>query len=148
MNFFEMEVAERDRQTLVHEHFEYELDDDVAADVAAAGDRFTLGIRPEDVEAVSSDARNAVPAEVEVTEPLGDVTYVYLNIGDQQYTATLEGDIVLEAGRTIHVTFPQEKIHLFDGDTGEAVRNRTPPEVDDFGSLTGVETGTGAEVAE
>jgi len=148
MNFFELELDATGSPTLVNETFEYELDDDVYADVEGAGDRFTLGIRPEDVEAVPADTRNAIPAEVEVTEPLGDVTYVYLNVGGQQYTATLEGDIVLEAGRTIHVTFPQENIHLFDGDTGEAVRNRTPPEVDDFGTLTGVETDTGAEVAE
>jgi hypothetical protein len=44
------------------------------------------------------------------------------------------------------VTFPQEKIHLFDGDNGATVRNRTPPEVDDFGSLTGAGTETGAEI--
>jgi len=147
MNFFEMEVAERDRQTLVHEHFEYELDDDVAADVAAAGDRFTLGIRPEDVEAVSSDARNAVPAEVEVTEPLGDVTYVYLNIGDQQYTATLEGDIA--GGRPDH---PRD-VPAGEDPPLRRRHGRSRQEPDAAGgrrlrSLTGVETGTGAEVAE
>jgi multiple sugar transport system ATP-binding protein len=145
MNFFETELDATDT-TLVNESFEYELDDDVYADIEDAGDRFTLGVRPEDVEAVTSDTRNAIPAEVKVTEPLGDVTYVYLDIGGEQYTATLEGDIVLEAGRTIHVTFPQEKIHLFDGDNGATVRNRTPPEVDDFGSLTGAGTETGAEI--
>jgi len=146
MNFLEMELQRSGQPTLVNDTFEYELDDDVYADVEEYGDRYTLGIRPEDVEMVSSDARNAVPAEVEVTEPLGDVTYVYIQIGGQQYTATLNGDVVLESGRTIHVEFPQDRIHLFDGKTGEARRNRTPPDIDDVDSLVGVDAGTGADI--
>jgi len=146
MNFLEMELQRSGQPMLVNDTFEYELDDDVYADVEEYGDRYTLGIRPEDVEMVPSDARNAVPAEVEVTEPLGDVTYVYIQIGGQQYTATLNGDVALESGRTIHVEFPQDRIHLFDGQTGEARRNRTPPDIDDVDSLVGVDAGTGADI--
>jgi multiple sugar transport system ATP-binding protein len=146
MNFLEMQLERSGQPKLVNDVFEYELDDDVYADVEEYGDRYTLGIRPEDVEMVESDARNAVPAEVEVTEPLGDVTYVYIQIGGEQYTATLNGDVVLESGRTIHVEFPQDRIHLFDGATGEARRNRTPPDIDDVESLVGVDAGTGADI--
>jgi len=146
MNFLEMQLERSGQPTLVNDAFEYELDDDLYADVEEYGDRYTLGIRPEDVEMASSDAHNAVPAEVEVTEPLGDVTYVYIQIGGEQYTATLNGDVVLESGRTIHVEFPQDRIHLFDGKTGEARRNRTPPDIDDVESLVGVDAGTGADI--
>jgi len=68
MNFLEMKLERSGQPTLVNDTFEYELDDDVYADIEEYGDRYTLGIRPEDVEMVESDARNAVPAEVEVTE--------------------------------------------------------------------------------
>jgi multiple sugar transport system ATP-binding protein len=146
MNFFEMELEASGESTLVNDSFDYELDEGIYEDIREYGERYTLGIRPEDIEMVTGDARNAVPAEVEVTEPLGDVTYVYMNIGDSQYTATLNGDIVLEPGRTIHVGFPQDRIHLFDGQTGEARRNRTPPDIDDIESLVGVDAGTGADI--
>jgi multiple sugar transport system ATP-binding protein len=146
MNFFETTLNEAGTPTLVHDRFEYELDEGTYADIEGDGDRFTLGIRPEDVETVPADARNAVPAEVEVTEPLGDVTYVYLEIGDQQYTATLAGDIVLESGRSIHVRFPQDRIHLFDERTGEACRNRSPPDINDVDALVGIDAGAGADI--
>jgi len=142
MNFFRTDLDESGALSLVHEGFEYELGEEVCADVEGRGSSFTLGVRPEDVQAVHADAHNAVEAEVEVTEPLGDVTYVYLDVGGDQYTATLEGDIVLDPGRTISVQFPQDRVHVFDGETGEALRNRAPPEPDEIESIVG---GSGAD---
>jgi len=147
MNFFDVELdATGATPTLVHDEFEYELDDDVYADVEGSGSRFTLGIRPEDVKAVPSDTHNAISPTVDVTEPLGDVSYVYLDIGGQQYTATLEGDIVIESGRRISVQFPQDRIHIFDAETGEALRNRAPPDSDDVEALVGLDDVSGVEI--
>ena len=147
MNFFETELdAGGETPTLVNEAFEYELDDDVYADVEGKGDRFTLGIRPEDIEAAPEGARNAVEATVDVTEPLGDVTYVYLDVGGEQYTATLEGDIVLDPGRRLTVRFPRDRIHLFDGATGETLHSRAPPDTDDLDARLGLGAAGGAEV--
>ena len=126
MNFFDVELDEGgETPTLVHDGFEYELDDDVYASLSGDGTALTLGIRPEDIETVPADAHNAVPATVEVTEPLGDVTYVYIDVAGEQYTATLEGDFVLDPGQELTVSFPRDRVHLFDGDTGVALHNRT-----------------------
>jgi len=147
MNFFDVELdATGGTPTLGHDEFEYELDDDVYADIEGAGSRFTLGIRPEDVTAVPAGTHNAISPTVEVTEPLGDVSYVYLDIGGQQYTATLEGDIVIDSGRTISVQFPQDRIHIFDAETGEALRNRAPPDSDDVEALVGLDDVSGVEI--
>ncbi|MBV0925404.1 ABC transporter ATP-binding protein [Halomicroarcula limicola] len=147
MNFFDVELdTSGATPTLVHDAFEYELDDDVYADVEGHGPRLTLGIRPEDVKAVPEGTHNAISPTVKVTEPLGDVSYVYLDIGGEQYTATLEGDIVIESGRTLTVQFPQDRIHLFDGETGEALRNRAPPDSDDVAALAGLDDVNGVEI--
>jgi multiple sugar transport system ATP-binding protein len=147
MNFFEVELDESgERPALVADAFRYELDDDVFADVEGRGTRLTLGIRPEDIEAVPRGAENSISPTVEVTEPLGDVTYVYLTIGGEQYTATLEGDVVIEPGRELTVRFPQDRIHVFDGETGEALRNRAPPESGEVEALVGLDGAGGVEV--
>ncbi|GGN91167.1 MULTISPECIES: ABC transporter ATP-binding protein [Haloarcula] len=147
MNFFDVELdTSGPTPTLVHDAFEYELDDDVYADIEGHGSRFTLGIRPEDVKAVSEGTHNALSPTVQVTEPLGDVSYVYLDIAGEQYTATLEGDIVIESGRTLTVQFPQDRIHVFDGKTGEALRNRDPPDSDDVEALVGLDDVSGVEI--
>ncbi|EMA07946.1 ABC transporter ATP-binding protein [Haloferax sp. Atlit-12N] len=147
MNFFDVELdTSGETPTLVHDAFSYELDDDVYADIESSGQQFTLGIRPEDIKAVPAGTHNALSPEVEVTEPLGDVTYVYLQIGGKQYTATLEGDIVIEPGRQLTVQFPQDRIHLFDGKTGETLRNREPPESSDIDALVGLDNVGSVEV--
>ena len=147
MNFFEVELdTSGATPTLIHSAFEYELDDDVYADIEGEGERFTLGIRPEDVTAAPGGTRNAISPTVNVTEPLGDVSYVYLDIGGEQYTATLEGDIVIDSGRTLTVTFPQDRIHIFDGETGTALRNRAPPDSEEIEALAGLDDVTGVSV--
>ena len=147
MNFFEVELdTTGETPQLVHEGFTYELDEGVYADIEGEGEQFTLGIRPEDIEVATADERNAVSTTVEVTEPLGEVTYVYLEIGEKQYTATLEGDFVIDPGRTLTIRFPDDRIHVFDGRTGEALRNRETPEDDKAESLVGLQETDSGEV--
>ncbi|WP_136689486.1 ABC transporter ATP-binding protein [Halorhabdus amylolytica] len=131
MNFFEIELNTQGEPTFVHDGFEMKIDEDVLTDVEGH-ESLTLGIRPEDIEVVKADARNAITKQVQVAEPLGEVTYVHLEIGQQQCTATLQGDLVFDAGQTLSIRFPQDRIHVFDGQTGNALRNREPPARDDI----------------
>ncbi|WP_181685156.1 ABC transporter ATP-binding protein [Halorhabdus salina] len=148
MNFFDVELdTSGDGPTLVHEGFKYDLQEEVYADIKGHGERFTLGIRPEDIKLATADEHNAVTTTVEVTEPLGEVTYVYLEIADQQYTATLEGDMVIETGRTLTIRFPKDRIHVFDAETGEALRNRSRPDDEDIESLTGLQSADSAQAS-
>ena len=146
MNFLDVELDESGSvPLLLHEGFEYELDEDLHADIAGAGPELTLGIRPEDIEVVEAGERNAVPTTVDVTEPLGDMTYLYLDIGDRQYTATVDGDFVFTSGQRVSIRFPGDRIHLFDRHSGEAIHNRAPPE---GGNLAGAGFGAGGPGAE
>jgi multiple sugar transport system ATP-binding protein len=107
-------------------------------------DPVTLGIRPEDVYD-AADARTLtrpsepVAATVDVLEPVGNETFVYLlpdpdlaatsgpdkvddigSHGDQLLMRT-ESHVDFEEGSRIEVVFDRTTVHLFDGRTGDAV---------------------------
>ncbi|RBI61844.1 sugar ABC transporter ATP-binding protein [halophilic archaeon] len=134
MNFFEMG---RDGDALVGEEFAYPLSAETAEAVADA-DRVTLGVRPEDVELVSdADGDHDFATVVDVVEPMGNENNVYLAFEGSEtdgegveedrrtFVATVDGMRAVEADQPVVARIPEEAIHLFDADTGEALRNRT-----------------------
>ncbi|WP_129113969.1 ABC transporter ATP-binding protein [Halegenticoccus tardaugens] len=122
MNFLAMRWT---GQTLEHTTFEYHLSEQTMQQVRDMGvEQVTLGIRPEDIQPEANDP-NAITITVNVTEPLGDMTYVYFDIGDTACTASVPGDLSISEGDRLSVTFPQDRIHIFDGNTGKVITNRT-----------------------
>ena len=120
MNFLSV-VAES--VTLEHDEFSYQISATTSDELETASQDLTLGIRPEHIQIADSDAENAIQTTIEVVEPMGEVTYAYFEIDDQTYTASIDGEIRIAAGEDVHVVFPEEKIHIFDGRTGAAVKN-------------------------
>jgi len=121
MNFLEVTVGDG---RLEHEAFAYEVPPLIDSSLPPTNERVTIGIRPEDIELADSGTENVVRATVNVVEPMGEVSYVYLNIGGETYTASVSGDLIFDPGEKLSVVFPPERIHLFDADTGEAIKNR------------------------
>jgi len=133
MNFFE---TTRDGSRLVHDAFEYPLPDAVAEDVPA-GERITLGIRPEDVAVTDvAEDDHSFPAEVTVVEPMGNENNVHLRFtaavddGDD-FVAVVDGTQTHRHGEQVAARIPPEKVHLFDA-AGNALKNRQE-EVTDAG---------------
>ncbi|WP_254547127.1 ABC transporter ATP-binding protein [Halomarina pelagica] len=130
MNFLEVEY---DDGTLKHDAFTYHLSAETADAIEDASAGLTLGVRPEHIELVDEGARDAIRTTVEVVEPMGEQSYVYIDIGGETYTVSVAGDVRVSAGDTVHVGFPEEKIQLFDAATGAALKNSetsdavTPP---------------------
>ena len=108
---------------LEHDQFRYRLGQETRDFVADANTELTLGIRPEHIEIVDPDTPNAIPVDVNVVEPMGELSYVYITIGDQTYTMSVDGERRVEASDHLHVVFPERKIHLFDAETGAALKN-------------------------
>ena len=124
MNF--LHVTARDG-VLEHDHFSYEIPELVERDVEPGQD-LVLGIRPEDIELASDGDDNSIPTTVSVVEPMGELSYVYIDIGDQTYTASVSGELVFDPGKPLDVLFPPERVHLFDPETGDAIKNRVVSE--------------------
>ncbi|WP_327051772.1 ABC transporter ATP-binding protein [Halomicrococcus gelatinilyticus] len=127
MNFFEMR---RDGDLLAGDDFEYRLSAE-SADALGDADRVTLGVRPEDVELVgSADGDHDFRTTVDVVEPMGNENNVYLTFGDaadeeaRTFVATVGGMQAVDAGESVVARIPEDAIHLFDAETGEALKNR------------------------
>ncbi|WP_049996579.1 ABC transporter ATP-binding protein [Halococcus sediminicola] len=133
MNFFEMEV---ENGRLVGENFEYSLSEEIRADLGDAID-VTLGVRPEDIELVDAvEDEHDFRTVVDVVEPVGSDNNVYLAFeGDESaaeldmdesrtFVATIGGLRRIEAGQPVIARLPEDAIHLFDAETGEALHNR------------------------
>jgi multiple sugar transport system ATP-binding protein len=83
-----------------------------------------LGIRPEDVHRVMPDNHFApgicAEARVEIAEPMGAETHLYLHTGATGFVARVKSGDRFEANQAIKVAFDMARVHLFDAKT-EAV---------------------------
>ena len=102
----------------------------VAAKIKAAGcegKEVVLGIRPEDLhdeEAfLATSSESIVNAHVEVTEQMGSETFLYLKIGETNYTARVNPRTTAVPQTDIKIAFDLNKIHLFDKETEAVILN-------------------------
>jgi ABC-type sugar transport system ATPase subunit len=89
----------------------------VDAAQATAGDKVTLGVRPEHLGL--EGAGDAISARVTFVETLGHATYAYLSAGETPVTVLLPGDVRPATGATLGLRVPAVQAHLFNA-TGEA----------------------------
>jgi multiple sugar transport system ATP-binding protein len=89
------------------------------------GKDLTLGIRPEDCDAIFDDnapSAASFQAVVELVEPMGAETYLYITSG--QHSMISRSHAALDqsyVGRRLRFGVNCEKIHLFDTATGERI---------------------------
>lgn len=79
------------------------------------GAEIVYGIRPENI----SIAEDGTDAEIVVVEPTGAETLIVAAIGSDQLVLALRERVVPRAGDIISVKPDIDKLHLFDGATGE-----------------------------
>ena len=106
---------------------EYPATDRLAAAAAdAGGGRVTLGFRPE-APAVAADAGDGAPGfsgRVDVVDPVGERSFVYVTLSaGPQVTVATPGGIPVGEGDRVRVSLPQDGVHLFDGEGGEALHH-------------------------
>ncbi|MFC6961107.1 ABC transporter ATP-binding protein [Halocatena marina] len=129
MNFFEVE---RQDSTLVNDQFEYPLSEETIAELESSETdttKLTLGIRPEDIDLVDApETAHDFEAVVDVVEPRGDENSIYLTFADfterEPFVASVHGLRTIDNDQSIVARIPESSIHLFDQETGRAVRNR------------------------
>ena len=95
-----------------------------AIGASRAGQDVVLGIRPEDVQDTITVAQPntayTVEVKVEVSEPMGAETFLYLSTGATSFIARVRPTDRFEVDQTVKVTFKMEAAHLFDA-TSELV---------------------------
>lgn len=75
----------------------------------------TLGIRPEDVDVVSSEADSDLRGEVYLIEPVGSDKYVAVRIGEHECMVRTSPRYPLEKGEVIGMNLTWQRALIFDG---------------------------------
>jgi multiple sugar transport system ATP-binding protein len=126
MNFIEGQLVKKAGGLFFNEdNFQVKLPEEM---VQALGDRdgdMILGIRPDDiydkVYASNASPDNTLTATVEVVEPMGSETYIYLTTGKTPFIARFDAQDQVEVNTDIELVFDMSKAHLFDPSTGETI---------------------------
>ncbi len=83
------------------------------------GNRFELGIRPQDVSiAKSPDEHHTISGETYVWEMQGETSQVVVQMGEYQINVETTGDFVSQSGERVWLGFDVNRIHIFDAETG------------------------------
>jgi multiple sugar transport system ATP-binding protein len=93
---------------------------------ARAGERrgqpLVLGLRPEDVRVlIDGPAAGTVEAAVEVAEPMGAETHLYLRCGGLPCVARVRSAERYLPGQSVRLRFDLERAHLFEAGSGRAL---------------------------
>ncbi|WP_435181345.1 ABC transporter ATP-binding protein [Halorussus sp. AFM4] len=122
INLLEMEL---DGSTLTADYFEHEFQSTV--DTQGSYTDVIVGIRPEELLLSTEEPTDTTSFEgtVSVVEHLGKESNIYVEIDgtDTELTVIVDGDPSTAEGDTVTVHIPEDAIHVFDGRTGEAIKN-------------------------
>lgn len=91
-----------------------------------------LGLRPEQI-CLANGEGNGLPsirAEVQVTEPTGPDTLVFVNLNDTKVCCRLAPDVAPQVGESLTLQFDPSKVLLFDANTGERLGTAGQPQTD------------------
>jgi multiple sugar transport system ATP-binding protein len=97
------------------------LESDLPADLDPThkGRRIVLGVRSEHVHVAKAIEAGAMPATVNLIEPMGDVTLVFFEYGGAiRLVAKVDPDLTLVPGDRIQFKLDPANCHLFDADSG------------------------------
>jgi multiple sugar transport system ATP-binding protein len=87
---------------------------------AFAGKPVTLGFRPEDIGSPAAEALPDPPrlrAKVNVVEPMGSESYVYLSCGGSQFVSRVDAHKRFHPGQDVDMPLYLDKAHYFDAAT-------------------------------
>jgi multiple sugar transport system ATP-binding protein len=93
------------------------------------GEEVVFGLRPEHIEEFNPASENVqgkemVNAEIEVIEPMGSETIVFLEILNNEIVAKLNSKIGAKRGEKVRFLFNMNEMQLFDRGTGETISKR------------------------
>ena len=122
MNFFDGVLVHKEgKLTFVEPGFHFEIPPAWKEKLEPFVDKkMTFGVRPEDIGTEQAEEMPDMPrvkAKVEVIEPMGSETYVYLNTGSNSFIARVDPHKKMSVGEEICLAVLLPKTHIFDGES-------------------------------
>ena len=96
-----------------------------------AGRPVTVGIRPSDIydrdisPIVEPTAGNTFSVDVDVIEPMGAESVLYLSVGNDTLVASLDSSTAAQEREKLAVVVDMNKVHIFDKATEQAIGEET-----------------------
>jgi multiple sugar transport system ATP-binding protein len=88
-----------------------------------AGKNVIFGIRPEHLsDDIKNQSHVPIASTVEIAEPMGSESLVYLKAGTGNLIARIHGEHLYHLGEALTVQLDLEKAHLFDAETENIIR--------------------------
>lgn len=89
------------------------------------GKEVVIGIRPEDIyyteESIKNHNTSVIQAEAEVTESIGDKTFLYATKGRNNFLIKADSTLKVKPGENISLAVDENKVHIFDKETEKAI---------------------------
>ena len=86
------------------------------------GKNVVFGVRPEHMTEGSLSACVPVQSTVDITEPMGSESLVYLKAGTGNLIARIHGEHLFHTGQPLTAQINMEKVHLFEAESEKAIR--------------------------
>ena len=90
--------------------------------LAATRDSVILGARHSTILLHTQETPGAIPSRVYTVEPTGDITYVHVFLGESIIIVSVPPDVRLRPDETVWIEFDQDRLHLFDAATEQALQ--------------------------
>ena len=81
-----------------------------------------FGIRPEQISNEPDGNREPIHMKVEIAEPMGSESLVYLKTGSGSVIARIQGDHIFHLGEDVPAYFDMDKATLFDPKTEQVLK--------------------------
>ena len=88
----------------------------------ASTEKVVLGARHGTMSVSRSPVPGSVAGKIYIVEPTGDITYAQVRIGGAAIVVSVPPHIDLSPDESVWIGFDQERLHLFDGTTQQALR--------------------------
>ena len=117
MNFFEVEVGQ---DFFANEKFSLPIIDIHPESLRDyTGQNIRLGIRPEHLRLV--DTKGSIPAKLEVSELMGNESYLYCTTGKDSFIARVTDNTPRKTGADLNFFAEPENYHFFELDSGKRI---------------------------
>ena len=90
--------------------------------LAARSSKIILGARHSTIALSAHETAGAVPGSVYTVEPTGDITYMHVRLGAASIVVSVPPGIRFAPNAPVWITFDQQKLHLFDDETGMSLQ--------------------------
>jgi multiple sugar transport system ATP-binding protein len=89
--------------------------------VRSSNGAVVMGARHSTIRLHRGPTAGAVEGHIYTVEPTGDVTFAHVYLGSSIIVASVAPDVRLEPDDKVWIEFDQQKLHLFDGTTEQAL---------------------------